>query len=318
MKIKKQLILTTLVILLSGFLGFSELIEKIYAVVNGELITYSELKSAELDFTRALAQQYEGEELAKQVEEMKKTLLERLIEQKLILSYALEKNYEVDGEVELIIKDVKKQNNLNTDEELRRALASQGISLEEWKKQLKENRIQGRFISEMIGSKINIDTAAIMEYYKKNIKDYTLPLKVTLNCIFLDKANYLGERLLKEKMAAVDGEIKTSSFAEAAKKYTELPGGEILLGEFKQGELDSTLEQAALKLKKEEISGWVETDTGWYILQLVKREEPQLVEYKNVRAEIENKLRMEEQNKKLDEYIEELKKESYIKIYKDF
>lgn len=318
MKINKQLILTTLVILLSSFLGFSDVIEKIYAVVNGELITYSELKSAEMDLTRALAQQYEGEELAKQVAEMKKTLLERLIEQKLILSYAKEKNYDVDGEVELIIKDVKKQNNLNTDEELRRALASQGINFEEWKKQIKENRIQGRFIGEMIGPKINIDSSAIMEYYRKNIKDYTLPLKLTLNCIFLDKTNYLGERLLKEKMAAIDEEIKTSSFEEVAKANSELPGGEILLGEFKQGELDSAIEEAALKLKKDEVSGWVETDTGWYILQLVKREEPQLVEYKNVRAEIENKLRMEEQNKELDEYIEELKKESYIKIYKDF
>lgn len=318
MKINKQLILTTLVILLSSFLGFSDVIEKIYAVVNGELITYSELKSAEMDLTRALAQQYEGEELAKQVAEMKKTLLERLIEQKLILSYAKEKNYDVDGEVELIIKDVKKQNNLNTDEELRRALASQGINLEEWKKQIKENRIQGRFIGETIGPKINIDSSAIMEYYRKNIKDYTLPLKLTLNCIFLDKTNYLGERLLKEKMAAIDEEIKTSSFEEVAKANSELPGGEILLGEFKQGELDSAIEEAALKLKKDEVSGWVETDSGWYILQLVKREDPQLVEYKNVRAEIENKLRMEEQNKKLDEYIEELKKESYIKIYKDF
>lgn len=318
MKINKQLILTTLVILLSGFLGFSEVIEKIYAVVNGELITYSELKSAEMDLTRALAQQYEGEELAKQAAEMKKTLLERLIEQKLILSYAKEKNYDVDGEVELILKDVKKQNNLNTDEELRRALASQGINFEEWKKQIKENRIQGRFIGEMIGAKINIDSAAIMEYYRKNIKDYTLPLKLTLNCIFLDKANYLGERLLNEKMKTIDEALKTSSFEEVAKANSELPGGEILLGEFKQGELDSTLEEAALKLKKDEASGWVETDTGWYILQLVKREDPQLVEYKNVRADIENKLRMEEQNKKLDEYLEELKKESYIKIYENF
>jgi foldase protein PrsA len=119
-------------------------------------------------------------------------------------------------------------------------------------------------------------------------------------------------------MKTIDEEMKTSSFEEVAKANSELPGGEILLGEFKQGELDSTLEEAALKLKKDEVSGWIETDTGWYILQLVKREDPQLVEYKNVRADIENKLRMEEQNKKLDEYIEELKKESYIKIYKDF
>ena len=89
MRIKKQVILTLVAILLissSTVVGHAELIEKIYAVVNGEIITYSELKSTEAELTRVLAQQYKGEELKKRVEEMKKNLLERLIEQTMILS----------------------------------------------------------------------------------------------------------------------------------------------------------------------------------------------------------------------------------------
>jgi peptidyl-prolyl cis-trans isomerase SurA len=318
MRVKKRLLLVILVILAGSFFGFSEIIEKIYAVVNGELITYSELKIAEMEFSRALAQKYQGEELAQQIAEMKKNLLDQLVEQKIIVSFAKEKNYDVDGEVELLIKDVKKQNNINTDEELKQALASQGIDFEEWKKQIKENRIQYRFISEKIGSKIKIDSSAIMGYYRDNIKDYTLPLKLTLDCVFLNKANYVGERIRKEKMSAVETELKHSSFEEVAKTYTDLPGGETHLGEFKQGELAPALEEAALKLKEGEISGWLETDNGWYILRLVKRTEPQLVEYKEVRAEIENKLAMAEQDKEIDKLLKELKKDSYIKIYENY
>jgi parvulin-like peptidyl-prolyl isomerase len=323
MRIKKQLILIIIAILLvssSAFVGFSEIIEKIYAVVNGELITYSELKSTEAELTRVLSQQYKGEELKQKVEEMKKNLLERLIEQKLILSYAKDKDYDVDNEVELIIKDLKKQNNINSDEELKAAIAAQGMDYEAWKNQIKDSRIQQKYVYDEIGSKIKIDNSAIMDYYKKNIKDYTIPPKITLNCIFLSKQNYLDPKALEEKKEAINEQLKKKPFEEVAKTYSELPGSEnnYFLGEFKKGELDSRIEAAALPLKKGEYSGWIETDTGWYIVQLINLTESQLVEYKSVRENIENKLKQAEQEKRLKAYIEQLKKESYIKIYSQF
>jgi parvulin-like peptidyl-prolyl isomerase len=289
-------------------------------VVNGEIITYSELKSAEIEMTRYLAQQYEGEELEKQVNEMKKNLLNRLIEQKLLLSYAIEKDYDVDGILELIIKDIKKQNNINTDEELKAALASQGLDYDQWKKQLRETQVQQQFIREKIGPKVKIDSSTIMEHYKKNIDDYTIPAKFSLNCIFLNKENYLSPSALKEKMKTIDAELETNPFIEIAKKYSELPSEDnnYFLGEFKKGELDAKIEEASFQLKEGEHSGWIETETGFYITQLFKRTESKLVEYKLVREEIENKLKMAEQEKLLKEYIEQLKKESHIKIYEEF
>ena len=71
-------------------------------------------------------------------------------------------------------------------------------------------------------------------------------------------------------------------------------------------------------MKKEEHSSWIETESGWYIIQLLDRTEPKLIEYKTVRSDIENKLRAKEQNAKLKEYIVQLKKESHIKIYEEY
>jgi peptidyl-prolyl cis-trans isomerase SurA len=310
-------ITVTLILISFQFFLCAEVVEKIYAVVNGELITFSELKSAEVDMTRVLAQQFKGEELNKEIKKMKKELLDRLIEQKVILSYAREKNYDVDGDVQLIIKNIKEQNNLNTDEELQKAIASQGIDYQQWKRQIKESRIQMRYIYDMIGSKIKIDNASIMEYYKENIDKYTIPAKFTLNCIFLDKNNYTDKEKLDAKKNAIDARLKQSNFLETAKKHSELPGAEnnYLLGEFKKGELNAKLEEAAAKLKPDEHSGWIETETGWYIIQLVKFVEPQLTEYKKVRTDIENTLRDKEQDARLTEYIKQLKKQSHIKIY---
>jgi len=320
MKIKKLVIpaiLTILLINIGASSANAEIIEKIYAVVNDEIITYSQFKNAEAEMTRVLSQQYEGEELETKIEEMKKTLLDRLIEQKLIQSYANEKNYDVDGEVELIINDIKKQNNISSDEELKKAIASQGINYDDWKKQLKESRIQQKFIYDEVGSKINIDSAAIMEYYRNNIDQYTTPIKLTLNCIFLNKDNYIYPKALQDKKETISSQLANTSFKEVAEQYSELPGDEnnYTLGEFEKGELDPKIEEAALKLKKGEHSGWVETNTGWYIVQLENRTKPQLVEYKLVREKIEQKLMSEEQEKRLEKYVEKIKKDSYIKIY---
>lgn len=317
MKIRRLMMLTLLII--SGLhpFVFGELVEKIYAVVNGELITYSELKNAELEMTRVLAQQYKDEELKAQIDKMKKDLLDRLIDQKVILSFAREKNYDVDGNIEMIIKNIKKENNINSDEELQNAIAAQGMDYQEWKKQLKESHIQQRFIYQEIGAKLNIDNAAIMDYYKKNAEKYTTKAQYELNCIFLKKDNYPTDDAIKAKMSAIDAEMVQNGFIEAAKKYSELPVADnnYYLGDFKKGELDPKIEEAASVLKKDEHSPWINSDTGWYMIQLVKYTEPKLAEYKDVRDEIEDELRQKEQDAKMGEFIQQLKKQSHIQIY---
>lgn len=301
----------------------AEVIEKIYAVVNGELITYSELKNTEIEMSRVVQQQFPGsteEQLTEKIAEMKKNLLNQLIEQKLLLSIAKEKNYEVDAEIEMIIKDIKKQYNMNSDDELKQAIRSQGLDYDEWLKQLKDTSLQHRLIREEIGYKIKIDNALIMDYYKSNLKEFTKPMELALDCIYLDKTKYIVPQALTDKMQAIDAELGNDNFEEVAKKYSQLQGAEnnFFLGRFKQGELDAKLEEAVKPLKQGEHSPWVETTTGWYIILLKERKDPEVLEYKMVRNEIENLLMAREQEVKVKEFLEQLKKDSLIKIYDEY
>jgi len=319
MKNLKQYVICLLVLFIFFRPAAAVIIEKIYAVVNGEVITYSEYRNSEIEMTQVLARQYQGDELIKEVKKMKENLLDRLISQKVILSFARDKKYDIEADVELIIKDIMKQNSIPTDEELRKAMASQGIDYVEWRKQIKENRVQQKYVWEQIGSKIKIDNSAIMEYYKNHSDQYTIPPKITLNCIFLNKTNYLYAKALDEKKETISAELKDTDFLEVAKKHSELPADDTthnyFLGEFKKGELDKKLEEAALNMKESDHSDWLETDSGWYIIQLVKKTEAQLIEYKTVRAEIENLLMDQETEVRLKSYVEELKKDSHIKIF---
>jgi peptidyl-prolyl cis-trans isomerase SurA len=316
---KLKIILTVILTLTINLsLAAAETVEEIYAVVNDEVITGSELIKFEAEMLRALQSQLEGEKLAEATRELKKELLNKFIEQKLLKSKLKEKNYNVDSDVEMIVQDIKKQYNFASDEDLKNALQAEGIEFGAWKEQWKERRKQERLVGDEVGSKIKVDNQQIMEYYRKNSEQYTIPAEITLNCIFLKK-NADGQKP-QEKMDQVTAELKPGLFEQVAKKYSELPdaANNITLGKFKKGELDKNLETAALKLKKDEYSGWTETDNGWYIVQLTDFSADRLREVKDVRDEIMQKLREEQQQVKLKDYIEQLKKESYIKILKEY
>ena len=316
---KQKIFLTAILTLIFNLgLAAAETVEEIYAVVNDEIITGGELKKFETEMLRALQSQLEGEKLAEATREMKKDLLNKFIEQKLLQSKIKEKNYNVDSDVEMIIQDIKKQYNFASDDDLKNALQAEGIEFGAWKEQWIDRRKQERLVGDEVGSKIKVDNQQIMEYYRKNSEQFTVPAEITLNCIFLKK-NTNGQKP-QEKMDQVTAELKPGLFEQTAKKYSELPdaANNIALGKFKKGELDKNLEAAALKLKKDEYSAWTETDNGWYIIQLADFSADRLQEVKDVREDITRKLREEMQQVKLKDYIEQLKKDSYIKILKEY
>jgi parvulin-like peptidyl-prolyl isomerase len=296
----------------------ADVVEEIYAVVNEEAITGSELKKFEAEMIRSLQMEMEGEKLEQAVAEVKKNLLDKFIEQKLLLSKVKEKNYDVDADVEVIIQEIKKQNNMASDEELKAALAREGIDYAAWRDMLRDNRRQQRLIAEEVGAKIKIDNPQIMEYYRRHADQYTFPAEFTLNCIFLRPGE--GGAAPREKMERVDAELKTDPFADVARRHSELPGAaeSIALGKFKKGELDAKLEEAAQLLQKDEVSGWIETGSGWYRIQLAEFVPQRLREVRDVREEIIMTLRDAEQQVKVKDYIAQLRKESYIKILKEY
>ncbi|MEI6614178.1 MAG: peptidylprolyl isomerase [Chrysiogenales bacterium] len=316
---KQKIFLTAILTLIFNLgLAAAETVEEIYAVVNDEIITGGELKKFETEMLRAMQSQLEGEKLAEATREMKKDLLNKFIEQKLLQSKIKEKNYNVDSDVEMIIQDIKKQYNFASDDDLKNALQAEGIEFGAWKEQWIDRRKQERLVGDEVGSKIKVDNQQIMEYYRKNSEQFTVPAEITLNCIFLKK-NTNGQKP-QEKMDQVTAELKPGLFEQTAKKYSELPdaANNIALGKFKKGELDKNLEAAALKLKKDECSAWTETDNGWYIIQLADFSADRLQEVKDVREDITRILREEMQQVKLKDYIEQLKKDSYIKILKEY
>ncbi len=294
----------------------AEIFEEIYAIVNDEIITLSEIKAYEKDLLRMVQTQFKGEELQTKFDELKAQLLNQIIEQKLIESKLKEKKYDVEADIELIIKEIKKQNNIEDDEELIEALKKEGISFDNWKDFLRKKRAQDRLFYEEIGSKIKIDNAQVVEYYRKNIKKYTTPEKRKVSAIFLDKNKTVDLLQLKEEIIT---KLTQLSFEEVAQDYSQLQSeNKSELGEFSHDELEQKLADAIWKLKLNEISEWIDTENGSYLLRLDNITPEKIIPLNEVQNEIQETMRLEIQQSKIKDYIEQLKKDSYIKIIKEY
>ncbi len=302
---------------IAGAFGAADVVEEIVAVVNDDIITLTEYKNQRDAMISGLRQQLQGEELAKEIENVKTKLLEKMITDILLLQEAKAKSLNVNEQVRMSIDNIKAQNNLQSDDDLRRALQQQGLTFEAWRKQLEEQLlIQGVVFTEVDRS-IVMDDSEIIQYYRAHPAEFTLPREYKLRAIYLAPAARSAAEIESRKKEIAD-RLATESFEAVAKALSDPPlnenGGD--LGKFKKGELEKSLEDAVDKLAVGEMTPWIETKNGFNLLKVEERQESRLQPFDEVKKNVEERLFNEKKQKKLDVYMKTLREKSYVKILK--
>ncbi|HEK85241.1 MAG: peptidylprolyl isomerase [Candidatus Saccharicenans sp.] len=315
--IKKKIFLVLILLFSFSFFLSADIVEEIVAIVNGDVITLSDYKEQFNSTVQMLRSQLSGEEYFKEYDRLKNNLLDMMITDLLLLQQAKEKGINVKEQMKATIEQIKKQNNLETDEDLIRAMKSQGLDYNQWMKQLEENMMRQAVIYTEVDRTIVIDDAEIVKYYKEKPQEFVVPAEYRIKAIYLSTSSNAGP-LLEQKKKEISDKLKSgATFENLVAEYSEGPkdnGGD--LGFFKKGELEKTIEQAVEKLKVGEISSWIEARNGWYLVKLEEKKDSYQKTFDEARKEIEDKLFQEKRQKKIEEYIQKLKEESYIKILK--
>jgi parvulin-like peptidyl-prolyl isomerase len=299
----------------AGLFG-QDLVEAIVAVVNDDIITLSEYKQEYTSRMRMLRAQLQGEELIKQQEFMKENLLESLITDVLLLQEARKLNLNVSEQVRMTLENIKRENNLKTDEDLKRALAQQGIAYEDFLKQMEQNMLKQNIIFNKVGSKIAIDDSEIVSYYKVHQEDFIEPVEYTLKMIYIAEEGKSSEEV-ESKKEQIDQKIDANEdFGQVAGELSEGPEKDAQgdLGSYKKGELQQDLEQAVEDLEVGAVTPWLSMQGAWVRLKLVEKKDRRLKEFQEVRKEIEGIIFEEMQQEELEKYMLEIRSKSYIKI----
>jgi peptidyl-prolyl cis-trans isomerase SurA len=303
-------------LLIAGMLCGQEIVEAIVAIVNDDIITLSEYQAEHEALYQFLRSQLEGEEFDKQYEAQKSELLERMITERLLLQEASKMDLNIEEQLRMVINNIKTQNNISSDEELRRLMAQQGIDFEAWKKQQERGLLQQAVVFNQVGRNITIDETDVINYYDQHPDQFTEPTEYRIRAIFISSEDKTAEEARK-KMEEIDEKFAAGEgMAELAEHYSEGPEKESQgdLGTFKEGELAEPLQKAVENLAIGSMTSWIQMPNGWFLIKLEEKKESRLKPFEEVSGEIEEMLFNREQQKRLRQYLEELKNRSYIKV----
>jgi peptidyl-prolyl cis-trans isomerase SurA len=299
----------------------AEIVDRIVAVVNDEVITLIELNNTLKPYMEKIQslgypQDKEQELLFK----VRKDMLDRLINQKIEDQEIKRSKVEISEEqVDKTIERVKETNYL-TDEQLRAALAKDGLTIEEYRSKIKDQILRERLVALKVKSKIVITKEDIKAYYEKHIKEYGGKQKYHLRNIIMKVPLFLGSEKkleIKAKMDEILEKLKAGeSFKALAAKYSESPaasdGGD--LGEFEFDALSPQLQNAIEKIKPGEYTSVLDTDQGYQIFLIEEIVNTPGKTLEEMSPEIERILFNESIDNKYQAWIGNLRKESVVKI----
>jgi peptidyl-prolyl cis-trans isomerase SurA len=299
----------------------AEIVDRIVAVVNDEVITLTELNSSLKPYAEKIRSLgYSPEKEQQLLFNVRKDMLDRLINQK-IEDQEIERSKVKISEEEInqTIERIKETNYL-TDEQLRAALAKDGLTMETYREKVKGQILRARLVNLKVKSKIVITKEDVKAYYEEHIKEYGGEQKYHLRNIIMKVPLFLDSEKkleIKAKMDEILEKLKEGeSFEVLAAKYSESPaasdGGN--LGTFGFDALSPQLQKAIGKIKPGEFTPVIDTDQGYQIFFLEEIISAQGKTLEEVTPEIERKLLNESIDKKYREWITDLRKQSVIKI----
>ena len=294
----------------------SVLVNRIVAEVNEDIITLYELNQAAAPFIRRVRTM--GRPLSEEREmlyEVREKMLNKLIDDKLTDQEVRRYNISISEEaIDNTIEEIKKRS-LMTDQQLRAGLNKEGITIDEYRQEIKTKMLRTRLVNRQVKSKIVITDEDIRAVYEQNKADYGGEELYRLRQIIISPAG--GQLEAQQKMEMILIELdEGAAFADLARTYSDGPaaGDGGLLGEFKLADMADTIRSALKGLKAGEHTSIMETSLG---LQLFYVDDIRFIAGKTLEqstSDIEGKLYDQIVNRKFAAWLTELRERSHIKI----
>lgn len=308
-----------LIIVCLVFVGVvqAETLDRIVAVVNGDIILYSELQ-AELRQVSQMSPDLKLDDPARR-SQVERELLQQMIRDRLADQEARRlKIVVVAREVDETIESIKQENHF-TDAQLDNMIQQQGQTRERFRQGIKKELERSRLVERVLKSKTIITQEQVDAYLKNEQTGFTEKRRLAI--IFLP----YPEGAESQKREEVDKQARDvhnrakggEDFANLAKAYSKGPaagdGGD--LGYIGADELAPFIEAATRGFKPNDITELIKTPSGYFILKVVDiRREKQGTVDANTREKARRQLFQTEVNRKFMEWVRDLEARAFIQI----
>jgi peptidyl-prolyl cis-trans isomerase SurA len=292
------------------------LLDRVVALVNKEVITWSELyKTMEYEASDQVKSMNDKERL-KIFKDSEAAFLEKLIDMRLQVQEAKQLGLEVTpGEVEEAIENIKKKYSM-TDNALEESLKKEGLTFEEYKKRLSDQILISKYVNQQIRNKIIVSDEEVEKYMDSNKENLQDSEAFKLRQIFFMRPkDDTDKKAIEEKASLIIQRLKSGEdFSSLAEEYSEDPssklGGD--LGFIKKNYMAKEFIDELNTMKVGDFSNPFWTEKGLHIIKLDEK-----ISAKNrdeVREEVRKQLTEERVLEKYKSWVKDLREKAYIVI----
>jgi len=296
-------------------LAEEQVLNGIAAVVNSEVITYSQVQDLVGTREKSLEEQFKGQDLADKVRDLRLAAVQLLIDNQLILQ-EFNKNkfsipdYVVDEQVQARVKEQFGGDRAA----FIRTLEAQGMTMDRFRTMVRDDIIVSAMRQKSVTVNTIISPEKIQEYYEKNHATYSTAEQVHLRMIVLKENGQTGKQMAEELRQKVLGGADFDKLAEMYSEDTATApnGGD--WGWIDRKTLNDSLTKMAFSLKPGDVSDVVELAGSYYLLYVQEKKAETTQPLAAVHDDIENKLMEQERQEAEQKWIASLRQKAYIWI----
>lgn len=305
-----SVIILTCVVSLSA-LAVTQL-DSVVAVVNDSAITQSQINAMMFDMRGALKRS--GAPVPGDAA-LRKKALDRLIGESLQFQVAARNNITAsNADVNRTIDNIAAQNGI-TLEQLKQALAKEGVSYEKFRTQVRHQIIVRELQRGLFGGKVSVSDQEANNYIKAHplpanpnthyqLDDLLIPVEESASDADMSEAKQKADALLAKARKGED-------FAQLVAQDASLEHND--LGWRTAAQLPTIFAEKVPTLKKGEVAGPIKAANGFHLLKLVNNQggaaQLSVEQAKNI-------VYQEKLEKKVDAWIQQVRQSAYVKILK--
>ena len=304
----------------AAFAEEPQVVDGIAAIVNGEVITYSQVRALSAPREKLLRSQLTGKDLESKLLELRQLALRDLVDRRLVIQAFKKESYQIpDHFVDQRMQEIIRESFGGDRNTFVKTLEAQNYTLGEFKQKEMERMIVAAMRSHNVKTNSIVSPTKIEDYYRKHHEEFTTKEQIKLRLIMIsgqkDTASAPAQKALAEEVL---GRLASGAeFDRTAQVYSEDStrdnGGD--WGWIERNTLAAPLEKFAFNMPVGRISNIIEYAGNYYILKVEDKHGGTTRSLAEARSDIEKKLLQVEAQGIQERWIAGLRAKAYIKTF---
>ncbi len=302
----KTITLAAVIMMISGLSQATEVIDRIVAVVNDDLITLSDLNNYISSIPKQSAVQIDRDRI-----------LNDLVEQMILNQEADKLGISVsDPEIDMSIENIRVKTGM-THEQMEEMLKKENLTKEQFRNQWRLQILSGKLVSSIVKGKIAVTDDEIEGLYREYYGEVENSDEVQIAHILISFDASEEEQALQKATRVAELAKSGNDFSKLVSEYSDdtfSKDREGVLGYFKKGELVSELEVVVASTEVGKVSGPVKTVSGFHIVKVLDRNTLDDSSVDDYREQLRQEIYKRKVAEELQKYIAKMRENAYIEI----